>query len=144
MGSRSMDKLGICLIPFINLLRMTLTILSVLFLLMRPPLTIWRAFRNSSQSTAILILHTTKLYIPIKKILEILSVLLVLYLSMFLVPTPSTIWRTSLNGAKWIVILSIHTIIFAISSLHSLNQIQILHTALHLVMQLSLVQLCLH
>ena len=62
---------------------------------------------------------------------------MVLYLATFFVPTPSTIERTTHNSAKWIVILSIHPILFAILALHSLIQIQILQTALNLVMQLS-------
>ena len=68
---------------------------------------------------------------------------MVIYTEMFLVPTPSTIGRTALNGTKWIAILEIHPILFEILALHSLVQIQILQTALNIGMQLSLVRLCL-
>ena len=112
--------------------------------LMPPTSTIGRSLRNSAPWAAIFSLHTTTLSIPIPKSLDILPNYMVLYLAMFLVPTPSTIRRTAQNGAKWIAILSIHTIIFTISALQSLIQIQILQTALNLVIQLLLVRLCLH
>ena len=131
-----MDKLDICLIPFIYLLQTTLTILSIALYLMPPPLTTERAFRNSAPWAEIISLHINTLSIPIPKPLEILNTFMVLYLEMFLVPTTSTIRRAAHNGAKWIVIFSIHPILFAISALHSLIQINILQTAPNLDMQL--------
>ena len=142
--SRSMDKLYICLIPFIYLPRMTLTILSLAFYLMPHISTIGRVFRNSAPWAEIIILQTITLSIPIPKLLEILPTFMVLYLAMFLGPTPSTIGGTGQNGAKWIAIFSIHPILVSISALRSLNKIQILQTALNILMQLSLVWLCLH
>ena len=122
---------------------MTLTILSVVLYLMQPTSTTGRAFRNIAPCAAILSLHTTTLSIPIPKLLEILTTFMVLYLEIFLVPTPSTIGRTAQNSAKWITILSIHPSLFAILAFHSLIQIQIVHKPLNLVIQLSLVKLCL-
>ena len=118
---------------------MNLTILSVALYLMPPPSTIRRAFRNSAIWAVILSLHATTLFIPIPKLLDILTTFMVLYLAMFLVTTPSTVGRTEQNGAKWIAIFSIHPILFEISALHILIQIQILQTALNIVMQHSLV-----
>ena len=123
---------------------MALTISSLASYLIPPTSTIGREFRNSAPWVAILSLHTTKLYIPIPKLLDILPTFMVLYLVFFLVPNPSTIGRTAQTGGKWISILSILPILFSISALHSLIQIQILQTALNLVMQLSLVRLFLH
>ena len=84
---------------------MNLTILFVSFHLIPPPSNIGREFRNIALWAVILSLHTTTLYIPIPKLLEILPTFMVLYLEMLLVTTPSTIGRTSQNGAKWIAIL---------------------------------------
>ena len=136
-----MDKVDICLITFIYLIRMTLTIIFVALYPMPPPSTIGRTSRNSALWAAIFSLHTTTLSIPIPKLLEILPTFMVLYLEIFSVPTTTTRRRTAQNCAKWIAILSIHPILFAISAPHSLIQIQIVHKALNLVMQLSLVQL---
>ena len=84
---------------------MALTISSLASYLIPPTSTIGREFRNSAPWVAILSLHTTTLYIPIPKLLEVLPTFMVLYLEMLLVTTPSTIGRTSQNGAKWIAIL---------------------------------------
>ena len=118
---------------------MTLTILSLAFYLMPHISTIGRVFRNSAPWAEIIILQTITLSIPIPKLLEILPTFMVLYLAMFLGPTPSTIGGTGQNGAKWIAIFSIHPILVSISALRSLNKIQILQTALNILMQLSLV-----
>ena len=88
-----MDRLYICLIPFLYFLRMTITILSV---------------------------------------------------AMSLVPNPSNIERALVNGAKWTVIFFLHPNLFALSGLHSLVQIPIFQNVLNLVLQFSLVRICLY
>ena len=104
---------------------MTLTIIFVALHPMPPPSTIGRTSRNSALWAAIFSLHTTTLSIPIPKLLEILPTFMVLYLEIFSVPTTTTRRRTAQNGAKWIAILSIHPMLFAISALHSLLKINI-------------------
>ena len=47
MGSRSMDKLDFCLIPFIYLLRLIVTILFVSTLFVHTPSKIERTLKNS-------------------------------------------------------------------------------------------------
>ena len=70
MGSRSMDKLDFCLIPFIHFFRLTLTILSVAILFLPTPSTVGRSLNNSLTWTAVFSLHA---------ILFVLSVIHSLY-----------------------------------------------------------------
>ena len=58
-----MDKLYLALIPFIYLLQMTLTILSVAMFLLPTPGNLGKAIRRGAPWMAIIILHTTSLSI---------------------------------------------------------------------------------
>ena len=60
-GSRNLDKLDVCLIPFIYLLRLTLNILSVVIFLMPTPANLGKVIQNGIPWMEIIILHTTTL-----------------------------------------------------------------------------------
>ena len=141
-----MDKLYLGLIPFIYLLWMTLTILSVVMFLLPSPGNLGKATRRGAPFMEIIILHTTSLSIhslSIQKLMDTFPTFMVLCLAMFYFPSPSTIGRLAHNGAIWITIICIHPILFGISALHRMIQILIIKTALNFGMQLSIVQLCL-
>ena len=57
MGSRLMDKIDFCLIPFIYLFQLTLTILNVATFFVPTPSTIGRALKNILTWTTIFSLH---------------------------------------------------------------------------------------
>ena len=142
-----MDKLDLNLIPFIYLLRLTLTILSVAMLLLPTPGNLQKAIRRGALWMAIISLHTTSLSIhslSIQKLMETFPTFMVLCLSMFYVPPMSTIGRLAHNGAFWIAIICIHSILFGLYALHRLIQISIINTALNFGMQVSIVRLCLY
>ena len=68
---------------------------------------------------------------------------LVIILAMFRVRSPSTTRSLAWNGAIWIALTCMTTILFGLSALHRLTQTTILKAALNFVLQLSLVRLCL-
>ena len=67
-----------------------------------------------------------------------------LSIAILLVPTTSTIGRALNNNAKWTAKCFLHTLVFALSGLQSLIQISIFQTAMNLVLQISMVWICLY
>ena len=142
-----MDKIDLGLIPFIYLLQLTLTVLSVAMFLLPTPGNLGKAIMRGAPWMAIISLHTTSLSIhslSIQKLMETFPTFMVLCLAMFYVPSLSTIGRLAQNGAIWIAIICTHPILFGLSALHRLIQISIIKTALNFGMQLSIVRLCLY
>ena len=88
-----MDKIDIILIPFIYLLRTTLTILN-------------KIYRS--------------------------------------VPTPSKLWSVPRNGATWIAIIGLHSVLFTLSALDRLTQIWAVKVALNMAQNLTIVRICLY
>ena len=141
-----MDKIDLCLIPFIYLLRLTLNILSVVIFLMPTPENLGKAIQNGIPWMAIISLHTTTLPISQFYLLNLMNrypTFLVIILAMFHVRSPSTTRILAWNGAIWIALTCMKSILLGLSALHRLTQTTILKDALNYILQLSIVRLCL-
>ena len=114
-----MDKVDLCLIPFIYLLRLTLNILSVVILLMPTPANLGKVIQNGIPWMAIISLHTTTLPINQFYLLNLMNgypTFLVIILAMFHVRSPSTTRSLEWNGAIWIVLTCMTSILFVLSA----------------------------
>ena len=132
-----MDKLDLGLIPFIYLLRLIITILSVEMFLLPTPRNLGKVIRKGAPWMAIISLQTTSLSIhspSIQKLMETFPTFMVICLAMLYVPSLSTMGGLSQNGAIWIAIICIHPVLFGLSALHRLIQILIIKTALNFYM----------
>ena len=113
---------------------------------MPTPANLGKAIHNGIPWMAIISLHTTTIPTSQCYLLNLMNgypTFLVIFLAMFHVRSLSTTRSLAWNGAIWIALICMTTILFGLSALHRLTQTTILKAALNFVLQLSLVRLCL-